>query len=164
MRHLFAWLVATTLLRVGVLVPGAVEGRAIDVLRVRWQRMANTLRQVFIGPIRRASPPFRIETWACACLGVDRTSGSFTLTHKTLASHVPDGTPPCAVSGAIHCHISELFPKNWRGWPPDELTPATLVFAPGVRHEAGVRGDWRVSWSLRWCTDEACACQDMLAE
>lgn len=61
--------------------------------------------------------------------------------------------------------IKELTPKSWPGWPPDELTPpAALAFALGVWREARARGDWRVSWSLRRCTDATCVCQDMLED
>lgn len=61
--------------------------------------------------------------------------------------------------------INEHTPKTWRGWPPDELTPAAaLAFALEVQTAARARGDWRVSWSLRQCSDAACVCQDMLAE
>lgn len=59
--------------------------------------------------------------------------------------------------------INELTPKSWRGWPPDELTPAaTLAFALGIQQDAIARGDWRVTWRLRRCTDGACDCQEMV--
>lgn len=58
---------------------------------------------------------------------------------------------------------SESTPKTWRGWPPDELTPAaSLAFALDVWRDARARGDWRVTWSLRRCDDAACVCQTML--
>lgn len=61
--------------------------------------------------------------------------------------------------------VNELTPKSWRGWPPDELTPAAvLAFALDVWRDARARGDWRVTWALRRCTDDTCVCQDMLAD
>jgi hypothetical protein len=61
--------------------------------------------------------------------------------------------------------INEATPKTWRGWPPDELTPAAaLAFALDLQRDARARGDWRVSWTLRRCTDEACVCRELLTE
>lgn len=59
--------------------------------------------------------------------------------------------------------VNELTPKSWRGWPPAELTPAgVLSFALEVQRDARARGDWRVSWELRRCTDDACVCRELL--
>jgi len=61
--------------------------------------------------------------------------------------------------------VNELTPKSWRGWPPPEMTPAAvLAFALDFQRDAHARGDWRVSWLLRRCTDEACVCRDLLSE
>ena len=51
MRRLFLRLTAAPLAGVVVLVPRAVVGRAIDVLRVLGERVANALRQISIGLI-----------------------------------------------------------------------------------------------------------------
>src|SRR6185312_9518565 len=65
MRRFLARFAATALAGVVIFVPGAVEGGAINILRVIWQRVTNTLWQVGIGLVWHDSVPF-LHNLSCA--------------------------------------------------------------------------------------------------
>jgi hypothetical protein len=61
--------------------------------------------------------------------------------------------------------INERTPKTWPGWPPLDNTPAG-VFADALARQRAAKAshDWRVTWELHACSDEACVCRELLVE
>jgi len=51
-------------------------------------------------------------------------------------------------------------PKDWRGWPPDPLTPENVL---RLAIETKQRGGFRVTWRLSECSDDpGCVCHSVL--